>query len=73
VVLMVLVEEWWGVECEGRFCCGSGGEEQLVYHDADFGGETQEGGGIVRHYGILDKELEEGVRRGSYIFGGKVR
>lgn len=37
--LVVLVEERRGVECEGRCCCGaSREEEQLVYHDADFGG-----------------------------------
>ena len=61
MVLVVLVEERRGVECEGRCCCGAGGEEeQLVYHDADFGGETQEREGILRHCGILDEELEEG-------------
>ena len=49
VVVVVLVEERRGVECEGRRCCGaSGEEEQFVYHDAAFGGETGRGG-IVRH------------------------
>ena len=58
---VVVVEGWQGVECEGRCCCGAGWEdEQPVYHDADFGGEMQEGGGIARHFGILDEELEEG-------------
>ena len=55
VVLMILVEEWWGVEREGRCCCGSGGEEQLVYHDADFGGETQEGEGLCAIVGFWIK------------------
>ena len=58
MVVVILVERW-GVECEGKCCCGAGGE-QLVYRDADFGGETQKGGGIVRYCGILDEELEEG-------------
>ena len=58
--MVVVVEERRGIECEGRCCCGASGEEQLVYHDAGFGGEMQEGGGIVCHCGILDEELEEG-------------
>ena len=54
VVLVILVEERWGVECEGKCCCGAGGEgEQLVYHDADFGGETQEGEGLCAIVGFF--------------------
>ena len=75
VVVVVLAEEQRGVKCEGRCCRGAGGEEQLVYHHAGFGGETQEGGGIVRHCGILDEELEEGGEEGRlYIrWEGKVK
>ena len=44
MIVVVVVEERRGVECEGRRCCGaSGEEEQLVYHDADFGGRHRKG------------------------------
>ena len=69
VILMVLVEEWWGVECEGRCCCGAGRKEQLVYHDAGFGGRRRKGERLCAIAGFWIRSWWRGVRRYMWCEG----